>query len=492
MNPIFIILFTLLSFLPMTYADTNIKSPNVSGQFYPADAAKLSSDIETYLNKADMAAPVFPGKSIDVIIAPHAGYIYSGAVAAYGFKAAGQNKYSTIIILSPSHFFGFDGISIGGQEGFQTPLGVVAVDKDFAQALINEDEKFYFKPEVFEREHALEVEIPFLQKTFSDFKIVPVIMGQPTFPLLEKFAASLNKVIGNRKDVLVVVSTDLSHYHPDVKARAMDAAAIEAMTTLDAKRLWDGCQLRGSMEMCGFVPTTAGLLYARLRGATEGQMLKYANSGDITGDRANVVGYTSIVISGGDNPKATDQDDFSAAQKKRLLEIARQTLEEYLRTGKILEFQETDPRLMREEGAFVTIHNQGKLRGCIGNILGRGPLFQTVRNMAIAAATRDARFNPVTVEELPQIDIEVSVLSRPRVISDPDEIVMGRHGVIVSQGPFNQGVFLPQVATETGWSREEFLNQLCAQKAGLAPDAWKDSKTRIEIFSAQVFDEKDI
>ena len=483
-----VILFVTFSFFPMAHADTKIKRPNVSGQFYTAEPQALSAQIGEFFQRAD-AAPV--DRHIDIVIAPHAGYIYSGAVAAYGFKAASRNKYSTIVILAPSHYVGFDGISIGLQDGFQTPLGVAEVDRAFAQQLVNEDEKFYFKPEPFEREHSLEVEIPFLQKTFTGFKIVPVIMGQPGFALLEKFAASLNKIIGGRKDVLIVVSTDLSHYHPDVKARTMDALAIKAITSFDAKAVWEGCQRRGAMEMCGFVPTTAALLYARQRGLTRAQMLRYANSGDVTGDRDGVVGYTSIIIYG-DPRNNEDKDALAPAQKKRLLDIALQTMDEYVRTGKILEFLETDPRLLREEGAFVTIHKQGRLRGCIGNILGRGPLYQTVRDMAIAAAAQDPRFDPVQTQELKDLDIEVSVLSKPRVVQHVDEIVLGKHGVIVSQGPGHQGVFLPQVATETGWSKEEFLDQLCAQKAGLAPDAWKNPKTKIEIFTAQVFDEKDV
>ena len=481
-------LFAAFNLLTMAYADPNIKRPNVSGQFYTAEPQALSAQINEFFKHADVRPA---DQHVEIVIAPHAGYMYSGAVAAYSFKAASRNKYTTIIILAPSHYSGFDGVSIGLQDGFQTPLGVVNVDQDFAKQLIAQNEKFYFAPESFEREHSLEVELPFLQRTFVDFKIVPVIMGQPSFALLEKFAAGLNKIIGSRKDVLIVVSTDLSHYHPDIKARTMDALTIKAITALDASAVWEGCQSRSVMEMCGFVPATAALLYARLHGLNHAQMLRYANSGDVTGERDSVVGYTSVIIYG-DSQKSEVKDALTPAQKKRLLEIARQTMEEYVRTGKIVEFTETDPRLSLEEGAFVTIHTQGRLRGCIGNILGRGPLYQMVRDMAIASATKDQRFDPLQAEELKDIDVEVSVLSKPRVIQNVDEIMLGKHGVIVSQGPWHQGIFLPQVATETGWSKEEFLDQLCAQKAGLLPDAWKDPKTKIEIFEAQVFGEKDV
>ncbi|HSV44007.1 MAG TPA: AmmeMemoRadiSam system protein A, partial [Candidatus Bathyarchaeia archaeon] len=182
---------------------------------------------------------------------------------------------------------------------------------------------------------------------------------------------------------------------------------------------------------------------------------------------------------------------LTPAQKKRLITIALETIRLYVSEGKTMDVQEGDERLNQQEGAFVTIHKHGQLRGCIGNIVGRQPLYLTVRDMAVAAAAQDPRFNPVSKEELREIDIEISVLSEPRPAASPEEIQMGVHGVIVKRG-FHQGVFLPQVATETGWSREEFLSQLCGQKAGLPPDAWKDPRTQLLIFTATVFSESDV
>lgn len=484
----------------MGYTDQRTKHPNVSGQFYDADPKRLSAQIDDFFAKAKVSTIE---KHVDIVIAPHAGYMYSGAVAAYGFKAAQATRYKTIVILAPSHYFGFDGIAVWEEGAFQTPLGTVEVDRDFAKKIIARDEKFYFAPQAFEQEHSLEVEIPFLQKTFTDFKIVPVIMGQPSFALLEKFAITLQEIVSDRSDVLVVVSTDLSHYHNDATARAMDDVTVATVKALDVKKLWEGCRSRSSMEMCGYVPVTAALLYAQKRGLKHAQVLRYANSGDIIGDRDRVVGYASIVIyADGQSPQPPSETlakahnasatSLTIDQKKRLLQIATETVHAYVSTGKAPEVKETDPRLMKEEGAFVTIHKAGRLRGCIGNIIGRQALYLTVRDVAISSATEDPRFSPLTKEELDQIEVEISVLSKPRVITDVGEIVLGQHGVIVSQGPFHQGVFLPQVATETGWSKEEFLSQLCSQKAGLAPDAWKSPKTKIEIFSADVFSEKDL
>ncbi len=516
MKKFLIIMLGLAAMIPFGFANSEIKEPNVSGKFYDADPKRLAAAVDTFINRAEVADL---DKNIAMIIAPHAGYIYSGAVAGYSFKAARRGQYKTIVIIAPSHFYGFDGISIWPEGGFQTPLGIAPVDHDFTQKLIGRNEKFYFDALAFEQEHALEVEIPFLQRTFSDFKIVPVVMGQPTFQTCEAFAAALKENIGERDDVLVVVSTDLSHYHDDTFARAMDQRTLAMVKAGDAKELWKQCRL-GTMEMCGFVPVTTALLYAKLQGLRDVEIARYANSGDVTGDRHSVVGYASVIFYSIGKyktflaaknsfpmqqrrcderseefscaPAAGDQEGLlSLEQKKKLLSIARKSIENHVRTGTKLGIEESDPRLFKEEGAFVTIHRQGRLRGCIGNIIGQGPLYLTVRDMAITAASRDPRFQPVSEEELKDITVEVSVLSEPKPVKDMDEIVMGVHGVIVSRGA-HHGVFLPQVATETGWSQEEFLAQLCEQKAGLPRDCWKDHQTRLEIFTAQVFAEKDI
>jgi len=486
-----IVTLVLINNMPsFAFSDPKIKQPNVSGQFYEADPQRLSANIDAFLSQSS-AIP--SEKHVDILIAPHAGYVYSGGVAAYSFKSVSQQHYNTIVILAPSHYVSFDGISIWKEGGFQTPLGVVDVDDKFTEKLIAANEKFYFTPKVFDREHSLEVEIPFLQKTFSDFKIVPVIMGQPSFELLKDFAATLKAVIADRKDVLIVVSTDLSHYHDDAFARKMDHRTIEAVKDLKAEQVWKGCQQQ-TMEMCGCVPVTAALLYAKLKGLDDVEILRYANSGDVSGDMDRVVGYTSIVFYGNNGKTEGTQNSsiLTLAQKKQLIDIARNTIDEYVRTGKTINVQETDARLSWEEGAFVTIHKKGNLRGCIGNIIGRKPLYLTVRDMAISSATQDPRFPPVTADELNGIDIEVSVLSKPEVITNVDDIQLGVHGVIVSQGPFHSGVFLPQVAEDTKWTKEEFLSHLCSQKANLPADAWKDPKTKIEIFTAEVFSEKDV
>lgn len=454
------------------------KSPNVAGGFYPADPQELADQVAGLLS----SLPDSPANhSVQIAISPHAGYVYSGSVAAHTFKSLAKNKYSTIVVVAPSHYYPFNGASLWPKGGFQTPLGTLNVDSVFADALLKETSVVKELPEVFNQEHALEVELPFIQKTFGDVKIVPLLMGQPDFRTCEELALALHKIIGAREDVLVLLSSDMSHYHAYDFANTMDARTLEVIKDGDIEGFWKGMMSK-DLEMCGFVPVAVGMILARLRGDSIAEVLKYANSGDTAGDKARVVGYGSIIFH---KPEA-----LSRAEQEQLVSLARRTIEGFVRTGQVVDVGGFSDRLTQIQGAFVTITKNGQLRGCIGSIIGQEPLAKTVRDMSIAAATKDPRFTPVSVDELESIDVEVSVLSVPRRIKDSSEIVLGRDGVIVSDGGEHQGVFLPQVAKETGWTKEEFLNELCIQKAGLAADAWRDPKTLLYTFTAEVFGEK--
>jgi AmmeMemoRadiSam system protein B/AmmeMemoRadiSam system protein A len=489
MKPILFLLMALMVFSARSWGDNMIKEPNVAGGFYSADPKELSDSVD-YLKQS--TGPVPADRKVEIAIAPHAGYPYSGPVAAYTFKAIARNHYKTVVIIGPSHYFPFEGISIWPKGGFKTPLGTVPVDEDFAQALLKENPKFQFLPYVFEQEHAIEVELPFLQKTFDSVKIVPILMGNPDPQVCRDLAVALDKLIGTRDDVLILISSDMSHYYTYDVANQMDALTLQAIKEIDPKKFFEGCISR-KMEMCGFVPVTTALLYARLRGIKHVEILKHANSGDTSGDKSRVVGYSSVIFYSDLLGQGQSQSDgagaLNPAQKKELLKIARQSIEVYVKTGKAPAISTQDAGLNEIQGAFVTIRKHGALRGCIGNIIGQEPLYETVRDMAVAAASQDPRFSPLTAAELKDIDLEISVLSQPRRVKDASEIQLGRDGVIVSEGG-HQGVFLPQVADETGWSKEEFLSQLCSQKAGLPPDAWKDPDTALYVFTADVFAEK--
>ncbi|MCX5705571.1 MAG: AmmeMemoRadiSam system protein A, partial [Candidatus Omnitrophica bacterium] len=397
----------------------------------------------------------------------------------------------------------FSGVSVYAQGAFRTPLGEVMVDKDFTQKLLNKIHEVSFVPEAFAKEHALEVQIPFLQKVLPSFLLVPIIMGDSSYETCQRLAILLKNAIGERKDVLVVASTDLYHGYDFQEALAFDKETVSFVEKMDSEALFKGLE-NGQLQMCGGYGVVTTLILSKLLGHDKTKVLCYTNSAEVTGKKEKgvwTVGYVSCAIDK-DTPNfigkvgvpLTVEGEtamLNKAQRKRLLEIARKTIDLYLKTGKKMELTEADPVFNKEMGAFVTLHKDGELRGCIGNIIGKGPLYLTVRDMAIEAATDDPRFSPVEPGELKNIEIEISVLTPLEKIDDVSKIKMGVHGVLVRKG-FSSGVFLPQVATETGWSKEEFLSNLCAHKAGLAADAWKDKSTDIYIFSAEVFSEKEV
>ncbi|MEN6488593.1 MAG: AmmeMemoRadiSam system protein B [Smithella sp.] len=477
------------------FADDKVKPAALAGTWYPGDARTLDEMLNDCLKKA--ALPELSGE-IGVIISPHAGYVYSAPTASFGFKAASSQTVNTVIILAPSHQYSFKGASVWPEGAFETPLGALEVDKELAAMIMAFDKRFIFRRDVFEGsagqpENSVETQLPLIKKIFPSARILPVIVGYPPdVEMVKTIASALDAAIGDRTDVLIDISVDQSHFHSLKEAKVIDARGLKAIEDMDINGFWNG-HAAGEMEVDGFHVVTAGMLYAYARGFNKVKVLHYATSADATGDSSRVVGYASVAFYR--EALAATEDEaakikLTPEQKARLLAIARETLDTFVRTGKAPKYHEKDPRLSLEEGAFVTLNKHGALRGCIGNIIGSGPLYQTVSQMAVAAASEDPRFRPISAGELKDIDIEISVLSRPRVVHSADGIELGKHGVIVSKGYLNRGVFLPQVATETGWSKDRFLAELCSQKAGLPPDSWKNPAVKLEVFTADVFGEK--
>ena len=463
---------------------SEIKQPNVAGSFYPDNPQELSQMIDTFLNAAN---PEAAEGNIFALISPHAGYGFSGGIAAFGYKLIKGKSYKTVIVIGRSHRYNFNGAAVYPEGKFRTPLGDIGVDEEFAQKLLKQDPEVTFKPEVFSaEEHTVEVQLPFLQKVLKDFKIVPIIVGDMTLSNCQKLADLLKTAIGERKDVLVVASTDMYHGGDYQALGATDNLTISFLKNMDSAGLYYGLR-EEKLQLCGGFGVVTALILSKELGHKKLQVLKYTNSADVTGVKSSwMVGYVSCAID-----REGGVAMLNKAQRKRLLEIARNSIQAYLKTGKKLELTDTDPLLLKEMGAFVTLHKHGELAGCIGNLVGQQPLYLTVRDMAVEAAVNDPRFSPLKLDELKDIEIEISALSPMQRIESTDEIKMGTHGVLVRSG-FNSGVFLPQVATETGWSKEEFLSHLCSDKAGLPPLAWKDKATEIYIFTAEVFSEKEI
>ncbi|HOD75009.1 MAG TPA: AmmeMemoRadiSam system protein A, partial [Syntrophorhabdaceae bacterium] len=232
-------------------------------------------------------------------------------------------------------------------------------------------------------------------------------------------------------------------------------------------------------------PAVVASMMAATKMGAEAEVLHYTNSGDTAGDRTRVVGYGSLAFWQPDGKAASSP--LAAAERKRLLAIARKTLEEYVSSKTVPEIDVKDPRLLERRGVFVTLTIHGQLRGCIGYIKPVAPLYRSVVDMTVAASSRDMRFRPVTKGELKDIEIEISVMSPLKLITSVDEIKVGIHGLYIVKGG-NAGLLLPQVATQYKWGREEFLQNTC-RKAGLPENSWKDKETKVYVFSAQIFSE---
>lgn len=247
--------------------DEPVKEPNVSGSFYPSDASKLSSMIEQMIAKA---SPRETEDHIYGIIAPHAGYIYSGSIAASAYKAIYRKNYSTVIILSPSHYHNLQKASVYKGGSFKTPLGLVPVDSIFTDELLKNSRHFEYRPEVFEKEHALEVQIPFLQKSLNSFSIVPIIISESSFQFYEEISDILAQIISQRDDVLIVASTDMSHFHNQKKANAIDKTTLSFIADNDAQALFNNLST-GECELCGRAAVITLMLTMRKIGAEHAQ-----------------------------------------------------------------------------------------------------------------------------------------------------------------------------------------------------------------------------
>jgi len=465
-----------------------VREPAVAGQFYPADPKILRETIEGFLTKAN--PPKTEGE-IFGLVAPHAGYQFSGQVAAYGFKELMGKEIDTVILIGPNHYEAFDGISIFPRGAYKTPLGNIEIDSDLAAKITNKSERIFFHKAAHSREHCLEVELPFLEVVLGRFKIVPIIFGSSGGENYRILARAISESIGNKK-VLLVASSDLSHYPPYEYARKADGQTIKAILSGDVGKLEETISQLKSQNIpqavtfaCGLEAIKTLMEVSKTMGAAKIKLLKYANSGDtLGGDKSQVVGYGAI---GFFKEEKEGNAYLSREEQKELLRIARQSAEGFIKEGKIPDFYTDNEKLSQKLGAFVTLKKDNRLRGCIGVFSPTDrPLYHVVSQMAVAAAVEDNRFEPVREEELKNLDYEISVLSPLKRIKDWRQIKLGEEGVEVRRG-LAKGVFLPQVATENNLSLEEFLSELCSHKAGLEPDCYKNKETEIYVFTAQVF-----
>lgn len=474
-----------------------IRPPVVAGKFYPESVAVLKSAIDKFMQNA---APVQVQTPLAIVV-PHAGYIYSGQICADGYNQVRSGAYEVVIVLGTNHTApDLRKIAIYPGAGFRTPLGTVSVDEKVVAALIaaSPDCKTDKAPHV--REHSIEVQIPFIQTLFPQAKIIPAIVGMADTGLYIRFGTALAGVLKGKK-ALIVASSDLSHYPSAADAEMVDRKTLAAVASLDPTALRDTIRAQMARRIrgldtcaCGEAPIVAAMEAAKALGATGGKVVSYANSGDISiGDRDRVVGYGAVVFTAGPQeakaasevPAAADRT-ISPADKKALIAFARETISNYLTTQMAPLPRGFNPAAMEPRGVFVTLKKRGNLRGCIGRMTPDRPLAALVGAMALQAAFEDPRFSPVTLKELPDLEIEISVLTPMKPVPNPGAIVVGRDGVLLKKGG-RSAVFLPQVAPEQGWGRDEMLDHL-AMKAGLPAGTWREG-AEFSTFQALVFGE---
>ena len=477
-----------------------LRPAGVAGAFYPADPAELTAMMEAMLSQVSL--PEVEGEIL-AAVAPHAGYECSGPVAACTYAALRGRNYARVVVIAPSHYGAFAFTSVYGGDGYITPLGTVPVDTEFARELVSMSEFI----QISERghaatrkgaEHAIEVQLPWLQHVLGSFMLVPVVMGDQSYESSRSLGVALATLIerhaqrepgssrNSSADTLIVASSDLSHYHNYNEAEEIDRLMLNALEAWDYLNMSRNFGAR-VWEACGGAPIIAAMIAAERMGANEARVLDYENSGDVTGDHLRVVGYSADVFVKTQSGKAAEAPFWLSEEEEReLLELAQNAVEGAVRNHKLYEPHATgDHALDQNRGAFVTLMEGGKLRGCVGYTSAAQPLYKAIRDTATLAALRDPRFPPVTEGELPRLQYEVSVLSPLLRVDDINRIEIGKHGLLVKNG-HHEGLLLPQFPVEQHWDRIRFLQETCV-KAGLSPDCWTHSDTEIFCFSAQVF-----
>lgn len=470
----------------------------LAGTWYNADSNRLLEEIENYLELVDQPAP----ENLIGLILPHAGYPYSGSTAAFGIDQIKGKTYKRVIVIGPSHRYPLrNAVSLPDFTHYETPLGKIPLDRDFIDRL--QAHSFAkSEPRVHADEHSVQIELPLLQSVLEEFKLVPIVSGQLDLATARRIGSALRELVDD--ETLLVASSDFTHYGArfgylpftseiERKIRDLDMGAFEFIENKNPQGFVEYLNETGA-TICGRDPIT--ILLAMLPEDAGVQMLKYNTSGNITGDLANSVSYLSASFTGHwQNPEEQKDPErgayLSEEDQARLLELARNTLGIYLESGSKPTLEELDIELTdgisQTMGAFVTLHKNGRLRGCIGEIMPRRELYKAVIDHALNAGLHDPRFPTVHRSELPQLDFEISALSQPRSIASYRDIVIGKHGIVLRKGS-KSAVFLPQVAPEQGWGIEETLANL-ACKAGLAPDSWKQG-AEFQVFEAIVFGEK--
>ncbi|MHC4183622.1 MAG: AmmeMemoRadiSam system protein B [Planctomycetota bacterium] len=441
----------------------NVREPAVAGRFYAGTEAKLRKQVSNLLN--DVFTENLPGKPV-ALISPHAGYQYSGLVAAYGYNAIKDYDYKRVIIIAPSHYSRYTGASIPDVDYYKTPLGLIKLDMGACNNLINNPPLIGTFKQAHAREHSLETQLPFLQTALKDFELVPILISRLNNEAFDFLVDKIKPLIN--EDTLIIVSSDFTHYgygysyvpfKKDIEAsiRKLDYGAFERILALDFDGFFRYKKATG-ITACGFMPIA--LLLKLLPDDAQGKILHYDTSGNQMDDFNSSVSYASIMFTRGRKSSGIIDENPSLNNNEQatLLRVARDTLETYIRERKLPDVNNGKytftQKLKEKRGVFVTLNKNGGLRGCIGHILPREPLFKAVMKNTVSSSTNDMRFMPVSEDELTDLEIDISVLSPIKKISGPEKFIPGKHGIIIRMLG-SSAVFLPQVATEQGAKKQD-------------------------------------
>ena len=483
-------LFTIIAIIMMIntcngqQSEPVVRPATQANRFYTGDARELSEEVDSFL-ALHRGATIY--HHVAAVIVPHAGYYFSGRVAASAYMSVPADQpYKRIFLLGPSHHEWLDGASVNTEaDYYATPLGNVKVDRETARSISDADSVFSYQPKAHDREHCLEVQLPFLQRRLGDVPpIVPVIISTNDFNKLKRIAHVLKPYF--TEENLFVISSDFSHYPSYEDACEVDALTGKAIETGSVEAFIAALEQNARSGKRNLATSACGelaiaTLMLMMDGSYEVKHLMYQNSGDADNhDHSRVVGYHSFAI-----VRKSDAGFALSDDEKRLLkEIALTSIKDSLAGKEISHSSPLTTHLSAKCGAFVSLHKHGRLRGCIGHFGEDIPLHEIVAEMARAAAFEDPRFMPVTADELADIDIEISVLTPMRRIESLDEFELHRHGIYIRKG-YRSGTFLPQVADEVNWTKEEFVSHCAQDKAGIGWDGWKDAE--LYVYEAIVF-----
>jgi AmmeMemoRadiSam system protein B/AmmeMemoRadiSam system protein A len=486
MQTVFIVLLSIFTIMESFSQNlTTDRQPVAAGRFYPADKDELTKKLSLLF---DQCKKTHTSQKVLAIISPHAGYGFSGEIAASAFSSIPKDAvFKNIFIIGSSHVMFYDGASVYNKGDYITPLGQVSVNREIANQLILKEEVFGFPTDAHLKEHSIEVQIPFIQFYFKNIPpIVPIIIGTDSEKRVKKIAEALRPWF--TPENLFIISSDFSHY-PSYKdaietdnLTAMSIVSGNPLTFLNTLKNNESKKITGlATSMCGWTSGLTLLYLSEGNRNLEIKLLDYCNSGDSPGvGKDEVVGYNAMAIFEKKQSetylnKADNNFTFSTKEKKLLFEIVRNTIESRFKNSRYLIDNKSVPESLKMAlGAFVTLKINGELRGCIGRFISSEPLFNVVSESAISSAFEDPRFSPLTPGEYKNTDIEITVLGPLKKINNIGEIVLGRHGIYIKKGQM-AGTMLPQVATENGWTVEEFLGYTSRDKAGLGWDGWKNA-----------------